>query len=176
MTISTVANCLPGSKERPDMLTFAYIKTNGSIHIKTSNCKLNILGYVPFVSTITGLSRALAGLVHTITHLVYAIFDEKEMHLNEACLGFKNICIGLTEAIPVIGNIIILAVDLIRIEKYETKVHGLINNNLMAYKGNAALFIYGEEIAKRPLKDFYKDLDLIKKPSTQDIEKIIRNK
>lgn len=175
MGISNIAHWLPGSKERPDTVTFAFIKTHGSTLISSTNCKLNILGYIPVVSTITGLSRALLGLVHTIIHLVCAVFGNREMHLKEACLGLKNICIGLIEAIPVIGNITILFIDIYRIDKYEKQAQDLINKNHAAYNDQAVLFIYGEEVAKRSLKEYNAEVVKIKTATATDIEKIIRN-
>nr|MBA2729050.1 hypothetical protein [Parachlamydiaceae bacterium] len=86
----------------------------------SSNTKLNLLGYIPAVSTISGLARALLGVVHTIVHLACSIFsDHREHHLQEALLGAKNIVRGLVEAVPIIGNITMFVVDILRVNKYE---------------------------------------------------------
>lgn len=82
------------------------------------NSRLNKLGYITGISTVSGLVRAALGLIHTIAHLACAIFSKKrEDHLQQADIGFKNVVRGLVEATPVIGNISILIVDLYRINK-----------------------------------------------------------
>ena len=132
---------LPGSIERPDIITFTMLKELGpnaprpvwGDNNKMTNlddlypcdawshtCKLNKLGYIPGVSTITGLGRSLLGIVHTIVHLAASVFSEKKgEHLQEAGLGLKNIARGCVEVVPVAGNLIMYVIDSLRIIKAE---------------------------------------------------------
>ncbi len=178
----SATNLLPGSMQRPDTVTFIFSESKGcssstNTGTGSTNCKLNTLGYIPVVSTITGLGRALLGIVHTIVHLVCAIFPKnREHHLQEASLGAKNIGRGLVEAIPVIGNITMVVVDLLRMNKFEKMAKEHIGKNKAAYDNHAAMFIYGQEIAKRPMAEFNVEIEkLNRKPTLADLEKIIRN-
>lgn len=86
-------------------------------------CRLYRLGRIPFVSSITGLYQALLGTVHAIVHLVYSIFsDNRNHHLREAKLGGKHIVLGLTTAVPVIGNIFMIFFCLIKQRKEERMI------------------------------------------------------
>jgi hypothetical protein len=176
MGFSATGNLLPGSMQRPDIVTFMLLKP-GSTQTGSTNCRLNLLGYIPVVSTITGLGRALLGLVHTIVHLACSIFSKnRDHHLEEAKLGAKNIGRGLIEAIPVIGNITMFIVDLKRMNKFEKMAKDQIDKNKSAYNNQAVMFIYGQEIAKRPINEFNSEMEkLNKKPTQADIERIIRN-
>ena len=81
MGFSATESLLTGSVQRPDTTTFVMSKSEGGSSSSTAgstNCQLNKLGYIPVVSTITGLGRTLLGIVHTIVHLVSAIFSNKE--------------------------------------------------------------------------------------------------
>ncbi len=147
----------------------------------STNCTLNNLGYIPGVSTITGCGRALLGIVHSIVHLATAIFDSKNRakHLEEAKLGGKNIARGLVEMIPVIGNITMFVVDLKRTNKFEKQAEEVMNKNPNEYNNHITLFIYGNEIAKRPTNDVNKELAELaktKKPSQSDLINIIQKK
>ncbi len=81
MGFSATGNLLPGSIQRPDIVTFIFSEQeegwSSSTRTLSAPCKLNILGYIPVVSTVTGLGRALLGLVHTIVHLACSIFSKK---------------------------------------------------------------------------------------------------
>lgn len=180
MGFSATGNLLSGSMQRPDTVTFMFIEQNGwssSTNTGTTNCRLNTLGHIPVVSTITGLGRALLGLVHTIVHLSCSIFSKnREHHLKEAKLGAKNIGRGLVEAIPVIGNITMYIVDQKRMNKFEKMANDQIDKNKPAYDNHAVMFIYGQEIAKRPMDEFSVEVDKLKRtPTPADIERIIRN-
>lgn len=157
MGFSATGNLLPGSIQRPDITTIIckQNKRFSSITlIGTTNCRLNRLGYIPFVSTITGLGRALLGIVHTIIHLACAIFSKnRKHHLREAKLGLKNIARGLVEAIPIIGNITMYVVDKFRIGKFEKMAKDHIEKNRTAYENHVTQFIYGQEISKLPLNE-----------------------
>ena len=59
-----------------------------------------------------------------------AIFPKnREPHLQEASLGAKNIGRGLVEAIPVIGNITMFVVDLLRMNKFKKIAKEQIDKN-----------------------------------------------
>lgn len=76
--------------------------------------KLNQLGYIPVVSTFTGLARTIMALVYTIYHLVKAIFgkeSKKADHWDEFDIGTKHIKRGLGEMIPFIGLFVYQRLD-----------------------------------------------------------------
>lgn len=180
MVFSATGNLLPGSVERPDTLTFMFLRQDGwssEFNMGSTSCRLNTLGYIPVVSTISGLGRTLLGLVHTIVHLACSIFSKnRDFHLEEAKLGAKNIGRGLVEAIPVIGNITMLIVDRVRMTKFEKMAADHIDKNKAAYNNHAVMFIYGQEIAKRPIAEFDSEMNnLNREPTLADLVKIVRN-
>lgn len=74
---------------------------------------LNILGYIPVLSTITGLYRTLVGLAYLIKSLACAIFDapSRKLHVEGIKIAAANIGRGLLEMIPVIGNLFVINID-----------------------------------------------------------------
>ena len=152
MGFSATGNLLSGSMQRPDIATLILSNEKGQ-STGSKSCKLNRLGYLPVVSTISGLGRTLLGVVHTIVHLACAVFSQNRAHhLQEASLGAKNIGRGVIETIPLIGNITMIAVDLYRMEKFEKMAQEQIAKNPEAYHNQVALFIYGKEIAKNTVE------------------------
>lgn len=181
---SATGNILSGSQNRPDTYTISIKEGNGfrsSSTLSSTNCTLNKIGYIPGVSTITGCGRALLGIVHSIVHLASAIFDSKNRskHLEEAKLGGKNIGRGLVEMIPVIGNITMSVVDVIRMNKFGKQAEEVMRKNPNEYKNQVTLFAYGKEIAKRTVDEVNAELAKLpenKKPSQADIINILQNK
>src|ERR1700722_1527513 len=149
MGFSVTGNLLPGSEQRPEIATVIILFTRGP-RTASVNCKLNRVGFIPIVSTITGGGRALLGIVHTIGHLACAIFAKKQgAHLQEAWFGAKNIGRGLIEAMPIIGNITMFVIDRLRIKKHEVMARSYIeqSSGCMQY---AILFIDGQEKFRKP--------------------------
>ena len=113
--MSFIWNTLPGSFQRPDIETIVVKEKGKDLDTDTGYCSSNVLGYLPVVSTITGLGRTLLGIVHTIVHLACSIFSKnRDHHFQEVSLGAKNIGRGLIEAIPIIGNITMFIVDIFK--------------------------------------------------------------
>ncbi|NGX41814.1 MAG: hypothetical protein K940chlam7_00088 [Chlamydiae bacterium] len=148
-----------GGQGRPDAVQFVYTEKKDDKPIdnrKGSNCTINQLGYIPVVSTFTGGCRALLSLVHTITHLVQAILhsEERHLHLEEAKLGGINIVRGSIEMIPIIGNITMLFIDLLRWLHWQKKIDAIPGkereNHLIKY-------IYGKEVSKRSIDELDDD-------------------
>lgn len=136
MSVTPFISCLRGpyhSKERTDIVSYGRMDL-GSDGKKLPGAKItygtvsstwNELGKYPIVSTLSGCCRALLGVIHTIRHLIGALWDaiasccskdEKDnndpllrwgeiTHLDEARIGAFNVGLGLLEAIPVIGNL-----------------------------------------------------------------------
>lgn len=77
---------------------------------------LNKLGYIPVISTVTGLYRMLVGLALLVKSVACAIFDSKNaiQHRTEMAIAYLNIVRGFFELIPVIGNLFVLNLDLSR--------------------------------------------------------------
>lgn len=182
MGFSATSRLLLGSMQRPDIITVLSVKpglVNSSFKIGSTPRKLNILGYIPGASTITGLGRALLGVVHTIVHLAFSIFNEhRAYHLEEAKLGAKNIARELIEAIPVIGNITMFLVDMRRLVKCEKMIKEQIHKNESNYSNHSVLFFDGKEIAKRPIDECEFEMEKLNrrsiKPTLFDLERIIR--
>ncbi len=186
---SATGNLLPGSRARPDLVNLASCQYNAvdnaqeesgasicSISITTINCPLNKAGYVPGLSTVTGLARALLGIVHTIVHLAAAIFDlqNRALHLEEAALGGKNIVRGLIEMTPIIGNIAVGIFDMKRVEKFVNSARDTVRADPRLYHDQATLFIYGEEAGRMPLSEFNASLrELSRIPTPRDLRRII---
>lgn len=180
---SATGNILRGSRERPDFYIETHTHPNnrdivpegikmvnvrGVIKLKyksynttayTHTYILNALGRLPVVSTFTGCFRAFLGLIHSIVHLVSAIFDAKNraLHLKEVKLGGKNIGRGLIEMLPIIGNITMLVVDNKRIKKFKKEALKTINEDPVKYDGFIVTFSYGKEIGWISEEDYNPD-------------------
>lgn len=78
-----------------------------------SVCKLNIMGYIPVVSTFSGAYRTLVGLAYFVKMAVSDILDPTNhtQHLEGLKIAGANIGRGLLEMIPVIGNLFALNID-----------------------------------------------------------------
>lgn len=79
-------------------------------------CWLNLLGYIPGVSTVTGAYRTLVALVFLVKSAACAIFDtaNRVQHLEGIKIAAANIGRGLLEMIPVIGNLFVINIDVSR--------------------------------------------------------------
>lgn len=97
----------------------------------------NVCGVIPGVSTVTGIGRAILGLVHAIIHLVKAIFDKlnRKEHLIEAALGFYNLGRGVVEAFPLLGNIIVGIFDIYRLNKQQNAYDAKLESQIMQQYG-----------------------------------------
>ncbi len=181
---SATGHLLSGSIQRPDFITFSFWeeKVNESYMFTRSKiCTLNKLGYKPGISTITGIGRALLGIIHTIVHLACFIFSKhKEHHSGEVKIGVKNIIRGLVEAVPVIGNLTMFYIDKFNKKKSEDLAFKQINNNPNAYRNHAVMFVDGKEIGKTPIEEVKHELSKqvfigYDNVSLSDIIEIIRN-
>jgi len=136
----------------------------------SSICKLNKFGYMPVMSTITGLGRALLGIIHTIVHLVSAIFDRQNQaqHVQESTLGAKNIARGIVEAIPIAGNLAMYITDEIRIHKFIDMDEERRESNRAARNNDEIVILsaYGEEIAQKPQAQITQALGALNRPVT----------
>lgn len=121
-SVTPFISCLYGPcAERPDVVTYAY-RTRyvhpsagaDDVTYGTDSSTWNEWGKYPIVGNLSGCGRALLGLIHTIRHLVGALWNccskEKKRsgeltHLDEARIGAFNLGLGLLEAIPFIGNL-----------------------------------------------------------------------
>ncbi len=79
-------------------------------------CWLNLLGYIPGVSTVTGTYRTLVALAFLVKSVAFAIFDaaNRVQHLEGIKIAAANIGRGLLEMIPVIGNLFVINIDVSR--------------------------------------------------------------
>lgn len=180
---SATGKMLSGTERRPDIFTI-YTQEEGRKKVgmgaseqdAMARSRLNICGYIPGVSTLTGAGRSLLGTVHTIVHLASAMFDSKNRsdHLAEAALGGKNMLRGLVETVPVIGNIATFTHDNKRSQKFNKR-----NRIYMkaSHGGKAIVLGNGKEIVNCSLETFnkrVKELSKEKSVSTNDKIQIIR--
>jgi hypothetical protein len=177
---SATGTILTGSQIRPDIYTIATNEGEDGYYkreLVTTLSTMNKVGYIPGVSTITGCGRALLGLVHSIVHLVSALFDSKNrsQHLEEAKLGRKNIARGLVEMIPVIGNITMLVVDTKRMIEFTAKAIKIMESNPRKYNNHITLFAYGKELGKKTTAEYDAALEEfdIRKMTTSDLVNVI---
>lgn len=162
MVFSAPGSFLSGSVLWPD-LTSVVFKENRSmrsaessnhIELSTKNSAWNRLGYLPLISTITGAGRILLGIVHTIVHLICAIFTKnRQNHLQEVILAGKNIGRGLVEVLPLIGNIGLFFIDLHRKSKFEKMAQDYVQSH-PKYNNCCFLFFNGKKVAKTTRKNF----------------------
>jgi len=76
-------------------------------------CLLNVLGYIPGISTFSGAYRTLIGTAYLIKSIACFLFDpaDKEKHREGILIGAANTGRGLLEIIPIIGNLFTLNID-----------------------------------------------------------------
>lgn len=181
MSLSAMGNALTTFIHQPDFITILTIdKTIPGSEIRLSSTvygnTMNALGCIPVVSTITGLTRALLGLVYTINHLARSAFNQhRQYHLQEAKLGAKNIKTGLIESLPIIGNITMYIIYLKREKIFDQMIKKQIAKG--TFDNCATVFYDGQEIAKRSLSEYENAIQKLgRKPTDWDMIKIIENK
>ena len=146
---SATFNILPGSKIHPSIAT---VITDQNYDTQVS--RLNTLGYIPLVSTITGCCRALLGIIHAIVHLVVAIFSkDTAYHLGQAALGGRNIARGLIEMVPIIGNVALLGRDLVVAWKSTCEARKYAESHRDEVTGRSVLFVDNENVASKSFVD-----------------------
>lgn len=74
---------------------------------------LNVTGFIPGISTVSGTYRTLVGLAYLVKSLACCIFDaaNRNQHLEGMKIGAANTGRGLLELIPFIGNCFTLNID-----------------------------------------------------------------
>lgn len=74
---------------------------------------INVLGYIPGISTVTGAYRFLVGLAYLVKSAVCAIFDaaNRAQHIEGMKIAAANIGRGFLEMIPVVGNLFTINID-----------------------------------------------------------------
>src|SRR5690349_17346812 len=97
---SATFNILPGSDAYPEYITIINPAAS-DVCIDTQTTTWNRLSWYPVISTISGIARALLGIVHIIVHLACAVFSaSREYHLSQARLGASNVLRGAGESVP----------------------------------------------------------------------------
>jgi hypothetical protein len=83
------------------------------------NKTLNIFGYIPIISCISGRSRLIYGAIHVISAVAIAILSAAGVALNPALCspilvaGLWHVFRGVVESVPYLGNIACIAYDLL---------------------------------------------------------------
>lgn len=105
----------------PDIQSNVEVTAQGNRLIRASAnhsvCPLNIMGFIPGVSTLSGTYRTLVGLAYLIKCVACNIFDKanRTQHQEGIKIAAANIRRGLLEIIPIVGNIIVGISDASRI-------------------------------------------------------------
>ncbi|MEI6242149.1 MAG: hypothetical protein WCP39_01950 [Chlamydiota bacterium] len=86
---------------------------------------LNVTGYVPFVSSVTGPLRALMGKIQVIVFAVLAInaYMLGQKAVGERCVtcilnGFANIVRGTVESVTLLGNLCCFIYDKVMLVRF----------------------------------------------------------
>lgn len=150
---SVTFNILPGSTIHPSMATIIY---PGGGKYETDVSRWNYIGYIPFVSTITGCCRALLGIIHTIAHLVLAIFDSQNraFHMEQAALGGRNIVRGAIEMMPIVGNLALLIMDIVLGFKATSAAKDYYDTHRNEVRDRMVLFMDNENVASKTQDEF----------------------
>lgn len=89
-----------------ESLTGKYLYSDFASGLRAEkNTILNSLTQVPFVGIVAGVARVTLGIIHTLGHLLGALFTLKKGHLFHAAKGTCEILRGMIETIPIAGRI-----------------------------------------------------------------------
>lgn len=173
---SATFNILPGSTINPSMAT---IIAQGGSYTDTQVSRWNNLGYIPVVSTITGLARALLGVIHSIVHLVMALFDghNRAYHMEQVALGGRNIVRGSIEMVPIVGNLALFIRDLVVATKVPSAVRDYARKNPNEVHNRTVLFVDNENVASKSwdeMKQILINENVTSEPPFWDLVRMIR--
>lgn len=138
---------LSGSDTRPDLAMAMSLcqKEDKTLAYKFDPIVSNwdLAGWIPIASTFSGLGKVLVALVHTICHVVLAIFVAKSRahHWEETKLGFKNLLNGLIEIVPLFGNLIRFIDFAKRVDALKVTITTVVEKAPQEYIGKFALFV-----------------------------------
>lgn len=105
---------------KPDLCS-TIDETKGGVHRVNI---LNILGYIPVISTISGSYRASIGFAYLIKSGARYVFDaeNRALHRESIKIAGANLGRGLLEIVPVVGNIFTANIDVSRmLYRWETE-------------------------------------------------------
>ncbi len=88
-----------------ESFTGEYLYSDFAVGKGEKDTTLNSLTQVPVVGIVAGVARVALGVIHTIGHLLAALFTLKKGHLFHAAKGACEILRGIIESIPIIGRI-----------------------------------------------------------------------
>lgn len=158
---SATGNLLSGLSFRPDIKTFVEVNVRGDIKsTKSERCYFNIFGYIPVISTVSGVYRISLAIIHTIVHLACIIFKNQTNH-NEVQLGVQNIIRAMIEILPIL-NMTLIALDFFRIKNFEAMANKTVSETEIFKDFQYAKFNNGIFCEKDSLASF--DPQLISTP------------
>lgn len=88
-----------------ESFTGKYLYSDFATGKAEKDCTLNTLVKIPFVGIAAGVARVALGIIHTVGHLLGALFTFKKGHLFHASKGACEILRGVIESLPIIGRI-----------------------------------------------------------------------
>lgn len=88
-----------------ESFTGKYLYSDFAIGKAKKDTALNNLVQIPLIGIAAGITRVALGLIHTVGHLLGALFTFKKGHLFHASKGACEILRGIIETIPVIGRL-----------------------------------------------------------------------
>ncbi len=72
---------------------------------------LNYPGYVPALSSITGLFRMVLGVVEMVVGAIFSTLCCQSYEVARIMNGCLNVIRGAVETVPILGNVALLAYD-----------------------------------------------------------------
>lgn len=167
--MNLISSILKGSDYNPDMYTFAVmtkeqvgckvdIEVGCKTDIEVRVCKLNKLGYVPLVSTVTGAGRCILGSAYALYHGGGYLIDAKDRcyRWREFKTGMYNASRGLIEALPFLGNTLTILYDYRRKNRYYKNTKRLFLD--LNYRNHVVVSINKRVIARKNIDEITKEI------------------
>jgi hypothetical protein len=154
---------LPGTIANPEHISFyAPIETlvkydpylKNGFHIEHHVCAWNQLGYVPLLSIISGIIRAVLGLFHLLSSFAYGCLELnpiQQIYVDEYLFALRHLYRGVIETIPFLGNAIAYHLDSLKNELLEIEMKKVAIDELA---DRALLFLDNRLEASLPLGEF----------------------
>ena len=71
----------------------------------------NYAGWVPALSSVTGLFRMVIGVIEMVVGAIFTILLCQSNEVSWVIIGIKNVFRGMIETVPLIGNVVLIAYD-----------------------------------------------------------------
>lgn len=151
-----------GTAEQPDTI-IVVAKPKGKIknytqYVSTLSPVANYYGYLPVVSTFTGLIRIVNSIAMLAKKVFYFVTRKSQKELDSGWNAFRNLFRGIVELVPVLGNASVIIFDVVRNQRNARKVMNSIGENEVA-----GIVVNGKVV-------YQTDLSTVKKLSTGTVK------